>query len=103
MSEGGHKNEYTYPRPEDDDLEWWAENRYNIRDVRSLYSSIEYYQSIWPGSPERPEGEKEFLDGFKTKLFSMITDYNYVHHKVDISDRSAQEKMDDATPSGEDS
>ena len=51
MAEGGHKGEYSYPDNEDD-LEWWAETRMNIRDVRSLYSSIDYYQSIWPGEPD---------------------------------------------------
>ena len=34
MAEGGHKEEYTYPDKEDD-LDWWAECRWNIRDVRS--------------------------------------------------------------------
>ena len=42
MAEGGHKGEYTYPDREDD-LEWFAEIRMNIQDVRSVYSSIEYY------------------------------------------------------------
>ena len=65
MAEGGHKEEYIYPDPENDDLEWWAETRMNIRDVRSLYSSINYYQSIWPGPPERQENEQKFLNNFK--------------------------------------
>ena len=82
MAEGGHKGEYTYPDKEDD-LEWYAETRMGIRDVRSLYSSIEYYQSIWPGPPERQENEKPFLDGVKQNLYRMITDYNYTHHVVE--------------------
>ena len=83
MAEGGHKEEYVYPDPSNDDLEWWAETRFNIRDVRSIYSSIDYYQKIWPGPPERPEGEKKFLVGFKENLFRMITDYNFTHHRVE--------------------
>ena len=83
MADGGHKEEYIYPDPEKDDLEWWAETRWNIRDVRSLYSSLEYYQSIWPGPPERQENEKPFLDGVKQNLYRMITDYNYTHHVVE--------------------
>ena len=83
MAEGGHKEEYVYPDPSDDDLEWWAETRFNIRDVRSIYSSIEYYQKIWPGPPERPEVEEKFLVGFKENLFRMITDYNFTHHRVE--------------------
>ena len=47
MAEGGHKDEYTFPNG-DDDLEWWADCRMNIRDVRSHYSSISYYMKIWP-------------------------------------------------------
>ena len=86
MSEGGHKEEYIYPEPEKDDLDWWAETRMNIRDVRSLYSSIEYYQKIWPGPPERQENEKAFLEGFKKNLYRMISDYNYTHHVVEQAD-----------------
>ena len=85
MAEGGHKDEYTFPNSEDD-LEWWAETRMNIRDVRSLYSSIDYYHSIWPGEPDRPEGEKDFLENYKRQLFRMITDYNFTHHKVEEVD-----------------
>ena len=85
MADGGHKNEYTYPDREDD-LEWWAETRLNIRDVRSLWSSIDYYQSIWPGEPDRPKGEKKFLENFKGNLFRMIADYNYTHHQMDDTD-----------------
>jgi DNA modification methylase len=82
MAEGGHKEEYTYPDNEDD-MEWWAECRWNIKDVRSLYSSIDYYIKIWPGEPERPKDEKKFLTGFKENLFRMITDYNYTHHFIE--------------------
>tara|TARA_B100000029_G_C17004246_1_gene752363 strand:+ start:312 stop:584 length:273 start_codon:yes stop_codon:yes gene_type:complete len=83
LTEGGKKEEYSYPDPNDDDMEWWAETRLNIRDVRSLYSSIDYYQSIWPGAPTRPEGEKKFLEGYKDNLYRMITDYNFTHHVVE--------------------
>ena len=86
MTEGGHKDKYTYPDPNDDDLEWWAEHRMNIRDVRGLWSTIDYYQSIWPGPPERQENEKAFLEGFKKNLYRMISDYNYTHHVVEQAD-----------------
>ena len=82
MAEGGHKDEYTYPNNEDD-MDWWAECRWNIKDVRSLYSSVDYYMKIWPGEPERPEDEKKFLEGFKGNLFRMIADYNYTHHVIE--------------------
>ena len=85
MSEGGHKGEYSYPNT-DDDMEWWAETRLNIRDVRSLYCSLDYYTKIWPGEPDRPEGEKGFLENYKRQLFRMITDYNFTHHKVEEVD-----------------
>ena len=86
MAEGGHKEEYIYPDPEKDDLDWWADCRMNIRDVRSLYSSINYYQSIWPGPPERQENEQKFLNNFKENLYRMITDYNFTHHVVEEAD-----------------
>ena len=85
MSEGGHKGEYSYPNT-DDDMEWWAETRLNIRDVRSLYCSLDYYTKIWPGEPDRPEAELKFLDSFKDNLYRMITDYNYTHHRVEEAD-----------------
>ena len=82
MSEGGHKGEYSYPNT-DDDMEWWAATRLNIRDVRSLYSSISYYMEIWPGEPDRPKDEKKFLENFKRQLFRMITDYNFTNHEIE--------------------
>ena len=85
MAEGGHKDEYTYPSSEDD-MEWYAECRWNIKDVRSLYSSVDYYMEIWPGEPDRPKEEKKFLTGFKENLFRMIADYNYTHHVIEESD-----------------
>ena len=85
MAEGGHKDEYTFPNSEDD-LEWWAETRMNIRDVRSHYSSVSFYLSIWPGDPDRPAEEMKFLEGLKENLFRMITDYNFTHHVVGEAD-----------------
>ena len=85
MAEGGHKDEYTFPNT-DDDLEWFAETRMNIRDIRSFYSSISYYIKIWPGEPDRPEAELKFLDSFKDNLYRMITDYNFTHHVVEEAD-----------------
>ena len=85
MTDGGHKDEYTFPNT-DDDLDWWAETRMNIRDVRSFYSSISYYIKIWPGEPDRPEAELKFLKGLQENLFRMITDYNFTHHKVEEAD-----------------
>lgn len=82
MTEGGYKDEYSFPESEDD-LDWWAETRMNIRDVRSMYSSIDYYMKIWPGEPDRPEAEKKFLTNYKSSLFRMITDYNYTHHIIE--------------------
>ena len=85
MTDGGHKDEYTFPNT-DDDLDWWAETRMNIRDVRSFYSSISYYIKIWPGEPDRPQEEKIFLEGYQRNLYRMITDYNYTHHVVEEAD-----------------
>ena len=82
MTEGGHKGEYTYP-DNDDDMDWWAESRMNIQDVRSLYSSVSYYMEIHPGEPDRPADEIKFLTNYKANLFRMITDYNYTHHIVE--------------------
>ena len=91
MSVGGKKDDYDFCRGEDD-LEWWAEQRMNIREVRMLYSSISHYQFIWEKyNGGRPPEEIEFLNWYKRKLFSMISDYNFTHHEVE----------EDTTPSGE--
>ena len=94
MSVGGKKNEYDFQR-EEDDLTWWAEQRFNIREVRMISSTLDNYKSVWQGEPTRPKEEMEFVDWYRGKLFAMITDYNYSHHEV-------EEGVDDSTPSGDD-
>ena len=95
MSVGGKKEDYDFCR-EEDDLEWWAEQRMNIREIRMLYSSISHYQYNWEKyNGGRPPEEINFLNWFKRKLFSMISDYNFTHHEV-------EEISDDTTPSGSD-
>ena len=82
MSVGGKKDYYDFDKNEDD-LDWWAEQRMNIREVRMLYSSISHYQFIWEKyNGGRPPEEMEFLNWYKGKLFSMITDYNFNHHEI---------------------
>ena len=82
MSVGGKKEDYDFIPP-DDNMEWWCEWKMNIKDVRMVYSSIDYYTSIWPGPPTRPEEEKEFLENYKGRLFAMLTDYNFSNHEVE--------------------
>ena len=82
MAVGGKKEDYDFIPP-DDNMEWWCQWRMNIKDVRMVYSSIDYYSSIWPGPPTRPQEEKEFLENYKGKLFAMLSDYNYNNHEVD--------------------
>ena len=94
MSVGGKKNEYDFKRDEDD-LTWWAEQRFNIREVRMISSTLQNYKTVWQGEPERPKEEMEFVDWYQGRLFAMITDYNYTHHEV-------EEGVDDSTPSGDD-
>ena len=94
MSVGGKKNEYDFQR-EEDDLSWWAEQRFNIREVRMISSTLQNYKTVWQGEPQRPKEEMEFVDWYQGRLFAMITDYNYTHHEV-------EEGVDDSTPSGDD-
>ena len=94
MSVGGKKNDYDFQRDEDD-LTWWAEQRFNIREVRMISSSLDNYKTVWQGEPGRPKDEMEFIDWYRGKLFAMIADYNYTHHEVDASET-------DSTPSGDD-
>ena len=46
MGVGGKKDHYDFRR-DSDDMEWWAEQRFNIREVRMVYSSLENYKTIW--------------------------------------------------------
>ena len=94
MSVGGKKNDYDFQRDEDD-LNWWAEQRFNIREVRMISSTLQNYKTVWQGEPQRPKEEMEFVDWYQGRLFAMITDYNYTHHSV-------EEGVDDSTPSGND-
>ena len=94
MSVGGKKADYDFQRT-DDDLTWWAEQRFNIREVRMISSTLQNYKTVWQGEPERPKEEMEFVDWYQGRLFAMITDYNYTHHEV-------EEGVDDSTPSGDD-
>jgi hypothetical protein len=95
VSIGGKKDDYDFCK-EEDDLEWWAEHRMNIREVRMIYSSLTHYSNIWEKwNGDRPPEEIEFLNWYKRKLFSMISDYNFTHHEV-------EEISDDTTPSGGD-
>ena len=94
MSVGGKKNEYDFQR-EEDDLSWWAEQKFNIREVRMISSTLQNYKTVWQGEPDRPKEEMEFVDWYQARLFAMITDYNFTHHEVETD-------SDDSTPSGND-
>ncbi len=94
MSIGGKKNEYDFQR-EEDDLSWWAEQKFNIREVRMISSTLQNYKTVWQGEPDRPKEEMEFVDWYQARLFAMITDYNFTHHEVETD-------SDDSTPSGDD-
>ena len=94
MAEGGKKDEYDFRRDEDD-LSWWAEQRFNIREVRMISSSLDNYKTVWQGEPSRPKDEMEFVDWYRGKLFAMIADYNFTHHEV-------EKGLNDSTPSGDD-
>tara|TARA_Y100001970_G_scaffold246362_1_gene314220 strand:+ start:608 stop:880 length:273 start_codon:yes stop_codon:yes gene_type:complete len=83
MSVGGKKDSYDFYRQEDD-LDWHVDQRLNIREIRMIYSSISHYQRNWEKyNGGRPPEEMDFLNWYKTSLFTMITDYNYYHHEVD--------------------
>ena len=94
MAVGGKKDNYDFQR-NDDDLSWWAEQRFNIREVRMISSTLDNYKNVWQGEPERPKDEMEFVDWYRGRLFAMIADYNYTHHEVDAADGHS-------TPSGDD-
>tara|TARA_A200000159_G_scaffold55428_1_gene51313 strand:- start:34258 stop:34467 length:210 start_codon:yes stop_codon:yes gene_type:complete len=61
--------------------EFYCEFKMGIRELRALYSHLEYAIKMWPGAPARPYEEQEFLDHLKKQTFAMITEYNF--HYID--------------------
>ena len=55
----------------------------NIEAVRALHSHFEYALKMWPGHPARPAEEQEFLKHLRSKLFSIMMDYNFHNNDID--------------------
>ena len=68
MTEGGHKEEYTYPDWSSDNLDWQCQIKWNIRDVRSLYSSISIIRNY---------GQVNQIDQKQKKGIWIILNNNY--------------------------
>tara|TARA_B100002019_G_scaffold228476_1_gene201756 strand:- start:9860 stop:10087 length:228 start_codon:yes stop_codon:yes gene_type:complete len=63
-----------YPVFEDD---WYASLNMGIQELRMLYSHIEYSIKMWPGAPARPVEEQEYLQRLKSRIASVIMQYNF--------------------------
>lgn len=61
------------------DPNWRCVSEMGIEETRTLYNVICGYQEVWPGIPMRPPEENAYLNHMRTKLFAMITEYNYTH------------------------
>jgi len=58
-----------------------------IEEIRMLYDHIDYAIRTWPGSPARPPEEQEYLLKFKTQLFAMLADYNFLNIDMKNNDQ----------------
>ena len=63
--------------------EWMCEWRMDINATRLMYNHICYAIETWPGSPRRPTEEQIYLHDMKTKLFAMLTDYNFHYGSIE--------------------
>ena len=63
-----------YPVFEDD---WYASLNMGIQELRMLYNHIEYSIKMWPGSPARPAEEQEYLHRLRSRIASVIMQYNF--------------------------
>jgi len=63
--------------------DWSCEFRMDITGTRLLYSHVCYAIETWPGSPRRPTEEQVYLLDLRTKLFTMIIDYNYNYGSIE--------------------
>ena len=63
--------------------DWSCEFSMDIAGTRLLYSHVCYAIETWPGSPRRPTEEQVYLLDLKTKLFTMIIDYNYNYGSIE--------------------
>ena len=66
-----------------DEEDFFVESKMGINEVRMLYDSLSFYQSIWPGPPARPEAEKIYLDNVRSKLYAAIMEYNLLYNDVE--------------------
>jgi len=57
--------------------EWYMSMHMGIGELRMLYSHISYSLEKWPGYPARPIEEQEYLKILKSRLFAMITEYQF--------------------------
>ena len=48
-----------------------------------MYDSICFYLSIWPGPPDRPPEEQQYLEHVRSRLFAAIMEYNLLHNGVE--------------------
>jgi len=65
--------------PEEINQDWYCTTEMGIEETRMLYNAVCGYLEIWPGYPKRPVEEQIYLQELKTKLFAMLTDYNFTH------------------------
>ena len=68
---------------EDPDDKPFIQANFGINDVRLVYNSVSFFLENWPGSPPRPPEEEGYLLDMKTKLYSMLLEYNYYSKTAD--------------------
>lgn len=65
--------------PPADDNSWRCVSEMGIKETRLLFGCTSLMLEHWDNFPDRPKVEKDYLTHLHTKLFAMITDYNYTH------------------------
>ena len=64
--------------PSEDEVgaQWCAELRMGISEAKMLYNCIRVYSNLIDVDEEETE-EKEYFNTWKTKFFTVITDYDF--------------------------
>tara|TARA_B100000029_G_scaffold53313_1_gene48417 strand:+ start:957 stop:1217 length:261 start_codon:yes stop_codon:yes gene_type:complete len=75
----GDRNKQPDWDPEEINRDWYCVTEMGIIEIRMLYNVVCGYLEVWPGSPKRPVEELRYLQELKTRLFAMISDYNFKH------------------------
>ena len=61
-----------------DDQDFEGTLHLDIKSVYALRDALRYLKQVWPGSPDRPAEEQEFIDQMITVLNQLSLEHSFV-------------------------